>query len=221
MKRTRKAAFRALSIVLAALMLLSMCGCSVIEKFIKKPDYVTPLVGKWSTNVFLKEDDMLENLQHFNFYEEEIALADLEGCSYVYVVELKEDGTYYMGIDEDATIATFTQYIDDLFTKMYENKDNIEIYNGYFADITSADAFKEEYGTNVYSFGSYDEMLNAMITEMYGFYTFDQENGTFTAEADKIHFTVEGETQAEYVEYTLDGSNLTLVFNDVTRVYTK
>lgn len=197
---------------LVATMAFSVCACT---------NYSEEIQGEWTAPVYLEEDDNQENLESFYFYDDEIALLDLDGCAYIKYVNFNDDGTYEMGTDEDLSIESFKSYYQEVFNTLYENRTSISEYSDEAADIASAEDFTDWYATELFGFENGDDMITEMAETAYDYYTFDEEEGTYKADASCIYFTEDGEDETLQNDYTLEDDTLTIEGTDITLDFTR
>jgi len=198
-----------------ALCLFTACGESAEEKMAK-------LCGTWTMTEAEDEELTEQILTNCDFYEEEIALANLTSLNFVQLVEFKEDGTYSYVYDIEATKAEARTFFKGVFDALYENRADIDkLYSDNLTDMSKDDFFA--FYAKLYSHDTYDDLIFALAD---GAYTYDDmatpwEIGTFVIEDDLIMCTVDGKTEAEGMGYKIKDDTLTLTYTNGTEVYTR
>lgn len=207
---------RVLSLCVAAMLLVSLlAGCGSVAK-------LEALAGTWSTCVDEEDSYILEVLTFLELYEEEIALVETSGMQLVRVVEFHKDLTYSFRYDGEGTRATVRSYLENVFLQLYEKREKLDsLYETSFA-MYSQETFLKFYAT-MYERETFDELLDAMVEEVYDYEALDTpyETGTYRILGDRIYCTKAGETEATYLEYTVTESALELVYLEGTEVYQK
>lgn len=204
--------------LILALMLLScaLCGCE------SEADKIAALSGRWETVSYFDSESVLEMLQDIDLYEEEIALLDPGAMILKNVVEFRDDKSYTITCDADETIACVEQYFYDIFSTFYENR--TQLNDCYEEDLTSM-SVEEFYAfyAQLYGQDDIDTLVSLLVYNAVDeeFLLEDTETGTYRIKGSKIYFQPIGSTVEEYVDYSIDGDELTLVFTDMTVVYTK
>lgn len=207
---------RILALVLALLMLGCLCGCGSDE------DKSDQIIGQWETVVYYDSASIEELLVTMDFYEEEIALMDTSGVGFVDVVSLNEDGTYSMYCDVNRSVALAEEYYRTAMVKFYDSRDILdEVYSAGFTSMDQEGFFN--FYAGMYGQESYDALIDLFVS-----CTVDRdvlndtlENGTYVTEGNRIYFTTDGGTEAEYVSYAVDSNNLILSFDDGKIYYTR
>ncbi len=204
---------KVISLVLAGLMLLSLCACDLTGG---------ALAGTWKMEVAQDAQDTKELLESFNFYEEEIALVDLDAQKLVMVLRLNEDKSYSWYYDEDAARANVRDFYEGVFEDLYAGREQLS--QVYEVDLTvmTQDEFNAFYA-DMFSQSSVEAMFDLLVEESYYYDRLSEpfETGTYRVSFDKIYMTVSGETDEEYVSFKQEGETLTLTFEDSVEVYTK
>lgn len=208
---------RIVSVCLMAILLLGIfSGCGVDS------GKLDALVGTWTTHVDEEEEYILEVLTFFELYEDEIALVETTGMQLVKVVEFHADRTYSFRYDGEGTRAAVRSYLEGVFQTLYEKREQLDaLYEASFA-LYSQEAFQQFYAA-LYEKESFDALLDSMADEVYDYTVLDQpyETGTFKLLGNRIYCTKTGETEANYLEYTVTDTALELVYLEGSEVYQK
>lgn len=203
-------------LLLAVLLCLLCCACS------SGPRPADLLQGTWTHVVTEDADYLWETLTDLDFTEEEIAFADLNGLHYTETISFS-DKAYAITDSAEEARANVRAYYAALIQTLYENLDALEsVYGEGCAEyFTEPEAFQDYYAY-LFDLKDYDAVLDYFTEMTYEFGSFGTETGTFRADAKQIHFTVDGESTAEYVDYLLSGSTLTITYAESNIVvYTK
>ena len=213
MKRIKSIVLLGLCLALCARLL---CSCQSNEARMEE------LAGTWT----MRDDDTEEQarslLEYLEFYEEELALVDLTSLDDVMLVEFDTQGNYRFAWDVEGIKLCLVEFYDQAFVSMYEGRTSLnEVYGTSFDEMTEAE-FRLFYA-QLYSYESYEDMLNEFVEYSYDYDSLaeDLETGTFTVKGSKIMCTVAGESEAEALGYKIEGDTLTLTFADGVQVYTR
>lgn len=205
------------ALLLCICMLFLLCACE------SGPSATDLLCGTWNTKVAMDEDYVRDLLHDLSFDDAEIAYADLQGLVYVENITFRSDRTYSIATPEAETRALTRSWYADFFNRIYAHLSELEdVYGEGAAEYyTSVDMFEDFYA-ELFEVDSFDTLLDEFVEESFNFDAFDEETGTFTVESGKIHMTVTGASEAEFVTYTLVENTLTLTYaeNEIS-VYTK
>lgn len=208
------------ALVLALVMLLALSACGTSQTL----EALTST--RWSTIEYLTEDEAMEFLEAMDFYESEIALADLNSIGAVKTLEFTAEKTYRFAYDVELTKERTRAYLDGFISTLAANRDQLTgDYNEAFG-VDVAAMTEEEFKTfyaELFGSADYDELLDYLTACFYNYDVLgeDLETGTFTLTSDKINCTTAGETEEEYLEYALTDTTLTLTYSDAVEVYTK
>lgn len=198
----------ALALVLVMVLTLSACGLSKDE-----------LCHRWTMMDNFDEDEARETLAAYGFYDEEIALADLNSIGAVRYLTFTKDGNYSYSYDEAASTAKMVTYYDNLLTTIYNNLDSlVEIYGEGVKDEYTEEEFKDLYAY-IYDFETYDDLLNAMAEDTFDF-SDAGEKGTYKISGSKVTMYVNGTGDGEYVNCTIENNTLTVRYTNATEIYT-
>lgn len=202
----------ALLLVLAMALSLTACGFPSMED----------LCGTWVMDLPQDADTAKTMLENMEFYPEEIELIDLETLNFVMIVEFNEDKTYRYAFDVDATKVKIRQFYADAIEALYNGRESlVDTYGTDIVDMTQ-DEFEQAYA-ELFSETSIDSLLDYFVENCadYDILAEDLERGTFRLVAGSILCIVEGETQEEKLEFTVEGDTLTLIYVDGEEVYTR
>ena len=205
-----------IALLLAVVMIFSLCACG-------GPD-LSPLYGTWTLVEYVDEETATGMLQSLDFYDSEIALADLSGVGVVKYATFNEDGTYSLSYDYDSTYAMMLMYFDNLMNTLYEQRASLtQDYGEPIMDMSKEDfllAYAELFGL-----ASYDELLVLYADNClnYDVLAEGSETGTFKpgSAKDEILCSVDGIGAEEILRFEVSGTTLTLIYSDGTEVYTK
>lgn len=208
-----------LSLVLVCLMLaglLAGCGDNTAEK-------MEALSGTWVLTRPDSEEQARALLEDIDFFEEEIALADLTSLKEVKKLELAYSGDYSFSYDVDGLWDCVYRFYAGVFDALYEGRTSLE---GLYEDVSLADMSREEfqvYYASLYSYSDFEDMLNYFTDIAYDYEGLEEpwETGTFHLDRDRIVMLITGETEEEYVIYTLEEGVLTLTYSDGEEEYTR
>lgn len=216
-----------ITIVLALCICISVAACGR-----KGPSTFEKLCGTWKADREKSFSDMEEDAELIGAFEdEELEYAPPFYFDAVYCITFNEDNTYTMGIDKEVTKAYYLNWIDAMFVNLFDHKDDVRFkeddgdygYNNALLASESVEEFRDAYAVAL-EYADYAAFADDMFEKTWEIYEFDDldEKGTFQV-TEKISFTVEGETESEYVTYEFDESgNLTLGYaDDKTETYSK
>lgn len=202
-----------LALVLAAVMMLTLCACS---------DPAEKLYGTWEMVSYVGEDTTVTTLENFDFYPEEIALLEDPNFGIITFVEFREDGTYRFSYNLEKTKEHIHGFYVDFIGTLYENRALlVESYGDEI--VTMSEAEFNQFYAELFGMTDYESLITAFVDETldYDVLSGDYERGTYSVVLDKIMCTIEGETEAESMAYELEGDVLTLTYVDGEEVYTK
>lgn len=206
-----------IALALAVLMLSAvLCGCE------SNQEKIEALSGTWSLTADDSEEQALALLENIDLYEEEIALVDLTTLDYVKIVTFDTNLNYSFGFDVEATKACVHSYYAEVFDTLYEKRTSLNDVYGLEFDAVSYDEFLLFYA-ELYGFTSFDSLLTYITDIAYDYDALQEpmETGTYTISGSKIMCTITGESQAESLGYSINGTTLTLTYIDAVEVYTK
>ncbi len=208
------------ALLLAVLLIASLAACGEDSTQSK----MDALVGTWKLNEYFDADNTQAMLEYFGFDDEELEYADLEGVYLVKLLILNEDKSYSMEYDVDASEAALRSYVDDYIGKLYEQKDNLTaIYGDEINECETLEDFQSFYAW-LYDYDTYEDYLDAVVDGMSeGMELSDNvsETGVFQIKDNTLEMKVDGESEYEYVDYAIDGSQLSIEYSNTTEVYTK
>lgn len=209
-------------IIGAVLAVAIIYGVQAIFTHVVVPGQIEKLAGTYVTDEYADADSVEEMLTDFDFYPEEIALADLTALSAPRYVEFSEDKTYSFYYDADGFRRNVEAFFRQTYENMYTNRADLsEVYGEDFSAMSKEEFLN--YYASLYSQDSFDALI-AVLTEDaydYDYIAQDTETGTFTIEEDKILCTITGQYNAEAMGYKLSGETLTLTFTNAVETYTR
>lgn len=211
MKKTRIL----LTIALVLSLLGCLCACDSTEK-------MEALSGTWTMTAVDSEAQFMEFMESIEAYDEEIALADKSSLKYVQLVTFDAKGNYSFADDVAATKKCLREFYEGYFAALYAGRTTLNaVYKTTFDNMTEAEF--QQYYAELYNCANYTALLN-QLTE--GAYDWDAkeapwETGKYKIRGNRIYFTMSGDTDAEYISYTLKGDTLTLSYSNGEEVYTR
>ena len=207
-----------IALLLACVMLVSLCGCGLLG-----PD-LEPLYGTWTLVEYLDEDTALTMLESLDFYESEIALADLTSVGLVKYATFSEDGNYSLIYNEEESRQLMHNYFDQLITTLYEGRDALVLdYGNEIKDLTEEE-FKQGYA-ELFGLSTYDELLAMYVENCFDYSVLQDASETGTFEGghaqDEILCKVGGVGEEEVLRFSLENGELHLIYSDGEEVYTR
>lgn len=203
--------------LLLCVLLLGLTGCSLFRANLK------PLYGAWTLTEYFQPETAEEILVNLDFYDSEIALADLEHFGVVKRATFHENLVYTLQYDHDATFALVRAYFDGLLTTLYEHRTELTgDYGEGILDLTQEE-FRDHYA-DMFGQESYDALLDLLAEHSFDYTVLDtvSEAGTYRAgAANEIYCRIDGEGEEESLVFTVDGDTLTLIYTDAEEVYTR
>lgn len=205
---------RMLSLLLAVLLVGTLCGCGNTEK-------LEELCGAWEMTYTEDAETTRGLLEAMEFYEEEIALADLNGLQSVMTVEFTREKTYCYSYDIDAIKASLRDFYDNTVVAVYNARANLTDIYGFETINMSESEFKAFYA-ELFSLESYEALLDYFVENSLDFSSLvDFDKGSFRLSGSRIICTAEGSDLEEEMSYSISGNTLTLVYADGKEVYTR
>lgn len=197
-------------VVLAGL----LCGCESTQ------EKMEALSGTWYRVVQDTEEQAQLLLENIDLYEEEIALVDLTGLSYVRTVEFNMDNTYRFAYDVEGCKEYVRSFYLDCFAQLYEGRMALNETYGEDFSMMGEDAFRQFYA-DLYEYVDFDALIDAFVENAYDYEALseDIETGTYNIKGEKINCTVTGETEEEYLVYSIENDVLTLTYSDAVEAY--
>lgn len=193
-----------------------LCGCDF------GVDQAAAVVGRWETVNYFTSDSVTETLRNLDLYEEEIALLDPGAIGFVDVIEFNDDKTYTITCDTEKSLAMVDEYFRNVFATFYRNRDTLDdLYEEDLSAMTEAQ-FQQFYA-DLYVQSDFDALIEVFvysITDEEHLLAGD-ETGTYRVSRGKIWCKISGETEEEYIDFSVEGNTLTLTYSDGTVVYTK
>lgn len=203
----------ALTLVLA--MLLSMTACGLLG--VKKED----LCGTWSLDLYQDAETVESILLNLDFYEEEIALIDLNSMACVMCVRFNEDNTYSYYFDIPDTKVAVRKFFNGAMEDLYAGRASLSaVYNEDLGSM-SKDGFYQFYA-DLFGTASIDELIDSFVERAFDYDILAEtlEEGTYRIVMNDIYKTPEGKTE-ESMGVTIENGILTLSYLDGDEVYTR
>lgn len=202
-----------LSLVLCAGVL---CSCQSNE------ERLAELAGTWT----MRGDDSAEQaqalLESLEFYEEEIALVDLNSLDDVMTVTFDTEGNYAFAWDAQGIQQCLDEFYRGAFDAIYEGRTTLnEVYDYDFSAVTKEEFF--QLYADLYSVSDFDALIDVFVESSYDYESLEEpmETGTFTIKGGDLMCTITGETEAEALGYKIEGDTLTLIYVNGREVYTR
>lgn len=203
------------SLLLVFVIACSLCACS------GSADRMAELCGVWEMIYVEEAESAKDLLESMDFYEEEIALADLTNLEVVMTVEFTQEKTYCYTYDIPATKAYIRSFYDNTVVAVYNAREQLTDIYGFETINMTEDEFKLFYA-DLFSLTSYEELLDYFVDNCLDYESLvDFDKGTFRLNGSKILCTAEGSNLEEEMSYSISGNTLTLVYADGKEVYTK
>lgn len=180
---------------------LALCACGGQKE---------NLVGTWTTTVNMAEmfnEDVAADPEMSKYVH-------LDQLDFVFVLELREDGTCKLSVDPDSLAAAVDQLIAALTSGM----------EAYFADMFAAQGIQIDLNEALAAMGiSMDDLVAELKDELLADSTFDDmsSEAKYKYEDGKMYFSDDLESEInteEYAVYTLKGDTLTLEQGTMTDV---
>ncbi len=207
---------KVIALLLAALMVCSLAACDMGGTGMEE------LCGQWELELVQETETAKTVLQNQEFYDEELALVDLDTLICIMVVEFNEDKTYSYYIDSEATKVSVRTFYEGVMDDLFEGRAALDaVYEQELSAMTREefDAFYSE----LFGFDSVDALLDAFVE-----YSFDydilgetMESGTFRIRLGDIIKKPDGKTEEESMGFKIEGTTLTLTYSDGDEVYQK
>lgn len=201
-----------------ALMLMACCfaGCD------GEAEKIAELIGRWECTSYYTADSVVASFEAMDLYEEEIAMLDPNTMGVVDVVIFNEDKTYSFTSDAAKSMALVDAYYRDAFATFYANRDQLSEVYGMDMSAMGEEEFYLFYA-EMYGVSDFDSLIELFVgtADDYAYLDEPVEVGTFRIVSNRIYCTIDGEADAQYITYTVDGDSLDLIFDDSTITYTK
>lgn len=193
-------------LMLALVTALLLCGCA------EGPD----IQGEWTAVYCESEGAARERLEDLGFFEEEIALMDLQSMEAVSMLRFGQDGFFELGIDAEGYKECFGKFLDAAVEDLYAGRGTLtEFYDEQILEM-SIEEFRLFYA-DVFGKDTYEEFLYELVD----LEELAEENtvGTYALTKDRILFTVDG--SQEPTKYELKDGKLVVYFADAVIEYTR
>lgn len=184
-------------------------------------DKIDDLAGVYTT-LEDNTDSVQDLLTLVDLSQEELALTGDVELKLVKTVEFTQNRTYRFGYDAQQSRQHVRAMYADALDALYQGRATLTSLYGDEVATATQEEFRQFYA-ELYSFTSYDELLDALADNAFDYDILgeDFETGTYTVEGKKIMCTITGESEAEYLNYHLDGDTLTLTYSDMEETYTR
>lgn len=208
------------ALVLASVLLLGLlCGCESTQ------EKMQALSGTWYKVVEDTEEQARALLDNIDLYEEEIALVDLTSLSYVKIVEFDMENNYRFAYDVEGCKEYVRTFYVGCFDSIFEGRAVLnEAYSDFGLDFSAMSKEElQQFYADLYEYADFNALIDAFVDNAYDYESLaeDIETGTYTIRGNKINCTVTGETEEEYMIYSIENDVLTLTYADDVEVYTR
>lgn len=184
-------------------------------------DKIDQLAGVYTT-LEDNTDSVSDLLSLIDLSQEELALTGGVELKLVKLVEFSQNRDYRFSYDAEQSKQQVRAMYADALDAIYQGRATLTALYGDEITTATQEEFQQFYA-ELYSLTSYDELLDALADNAFDYDALseDYETGTYTIEGKKILCTITGESEAEYLEYKLDGDTLTLTYSDMVETYTR
>lgn len=184
-------------------------------------DKIDQLAGVYTT-LEDNTDGVQDLLSLVDLAQEELALTSGVELKLVKLVEFTQNRDYRFSYDAEQSKQQVRAMYADALDAIYQGRATLTALYGDEIATATQEEFQQFYA-ELYSLTSYDELLDALADNAFDYDALseDYETGTYTIEGKKILCTITGESEAEYLEYKLDGDTLTLTYSDMVETYTR
>lgn len=180
------------------------------------------IIGHWETVRYYTSDSMRRSMEDLDLYAEEIAMMDLGAVGYVDVFEIRDDKTYTITCDAEKSIAMVQQYFRDAFATFYQNRSELDdLYEDDLGSMTESQL--QQFYADLYGQTDFDALIELFVYSITNeeYLLEGTEKGTYRVSRNRIWCTPEGEKEAQYIDFVVDGDILTLTYSDETVKYTR
>ena len=206
---------RKLMSILLAVLLCMLAGCGAGS------EKMEALCGVWEMTYAEDTQTARGLLEAMEFYEEEIALADLNGLYNTMTVEFTNDGGYCYSYDIEMTKTSIRRFYEETVMAVYNSRSALTDLYGYETINMTEEEFKAFYA-DLFSVANYEDLLDYFVDNCLDYSAItDFDKGTFRLSGSRIICTAEGSDTEEEMSYTISGDTLTLVYADGKEVYTR
>lgn len=211
-----------LSWVIAIVVLALIAGVRTFVSESIANGKIDKLAGRWETQTEADMENMSDLLLNWDFYPEELELAEDVKLYIPTIIELNENRVYRVYIDGEIFRSCVCEMFDGVLDALYDGREKLVDTYGEVVMTMTRDEFRQAYA-EMYELSSDRELIDVFADSAYDYEEISEpiERGTFTVEGKKVYFTITGETEAEYASYQLSGDTLTLTFVDGVEVYTR
>lgn len=184
-------------------------------------DKIDQLAGVYTT-LEDNTDGVQDLLSLVDLAQEELALTSGVELKLVKLVEFTQNRDYRFSYDAEQSKQQVRAMYADALDAIYQGRTTLTALYGDEIATATQEEFQQFYA-ELYRLTSYDELLDALADNAFDYDALseDYETGTYTIEGKKILCTITGESEAEYLEYKLDGDTLTLTYSDMVETYTR
>lgn len=184
------------------------------------PGKINKLAGTYYCQEHVEAETAEKILVNNDFYEEEIALADLNSLYRPRYIEFDTDKNYSFYVDANGYRSNVMAFLRQTYDRMYDNRS--QLAGLYDVDLVSMsrDEFLNFYA-GLYGQTSFDAMIE-LLSSVYDYTEMGSvERGTYTVKGSDILTKVGGLGKEESIGYRISGDTLTLTFSDVVLTFNK
>ena len=184
------------------------------------PGKINKLAGTYYCQYHVEAESAKKILVNNDFYDEEIALADLNSLYMPRYIEFDTDKNYSFYVDATGYRSNVMAFFRQTFDRMYDNRSQLS--GLYDVDLVSMsrDDFLNFYA-GLYNQTSFDALIELLATT----YDYDDlgsvERGTYTVKGNDILTRVGGFATEESIGYKISGDTLTLTFENGVLTFNK
>ena len=208
------------NIILFVLVLcMSACLFAGCESEAEK---IEALAGTWYITIDDAAETAEDILSSQDFYEEEIALIDLNSLQYSQTLTFTADKTYMFAYDAEGTQACIKVFLKQAFADLYEGRNSLNAVYDHDFDGMSEEEFYQFYA-DIYMVDNVDALIDTIVENLYDYDSWSEgwETGTYNIKGNKIMCTITGELEEEYLTYKIEGDQLTVTYVDGVEVYSR
>ena len=204
-----------LTLALVLALLGCLCACDSTEK-------MEALAGTYTMTAVDSEAQFMEFMESIEAYDEEIALADKNSLKFVKLVTFDAKGNYSFADDVAGNKKCLREFYEGYFAALYAGRTTLNtVYETTFDNMTEAEF--QQYYAEIYNCSNYAALLDTLVENAYDWEAKEApwETGKYKIRDNRIYFTMTGDSDAEYISYTLKGDTLTLTYSNAEEVYTR
>lgn len=207
---------KVIALLLAVVMLCSLSACELSGASMED------LCGTWSLELYQDAETVQTILTNLDFYEEEIALIDLNSLACIMCVQFNEDKTYSYYFDIADTKVSVRKFFEGAMSDLYTGRASLSEAYGQDMTTMTEDGFYQFYA-DLFGAATIDELLDSFVEFAFDYEILAEtlEEGTFRIMLKDIYKTPDGKTEEESMGFSIDGDTLTLSYLDGDEVYTR